>query len=216
MTTSQRSLPLFPLNTVLFPNGTLPLQIFEERYKLMLRECMESDSKFGVTLIREGPEVGGPAVPHDVGTIAHIVQVNRIDGDRYFVSAVGQQRFRILEITQHVPFVAARVELLQEEGTAPASEDLIARATEAFSDYAQVSVGASGGWVSNTRVPSNAAALSYHIARTVQMDLGDQQSLLEKDTAAARLEAELEMMRRGYESLRRRMIWEMTSRFSRQ
>ena len=216
MTISERSLPLFPLNTVLFPGGSIPLQIFEERYKLMLSECMESDSKFGVTLIREGPEVGGPAVPNDLGTVAHIVQVNRIDGDRYFVSALGQERFRILEITQWAPFVVARVEILQEEGAAPASDDLIAQATEAFSNYARVSVGTSGGWVRSTRVPSNAAALSYHIARSIQMELGDQQALLEKETAATRLESELEMMRRGYESLRRQMTWELTSRFSRQ
>ena len=114
MVTNTRRLPLFPLNTVLFPGASLPLQIFEERYKLMLRECMESDSKFGVSLIREGTEVGGPALPHEVGTVAHLVQVSRIEGDRFFVAAVGQRRFRVSEITQWTPFVAAEVELLDE------------------------------------------------------------------------------------------------------
>lgn len=211
-----RRLPLFPLNTVLFPNASLPLQIFEDRYKLMLRECMDSDSKFGVVLIREGPEVGGPAEPHQVGTVAHIVQVNRIDGGRFFVSAIGQERFRVVEITQRTPFVAADVELLDEENSEPASAELIEEATEAFSAYAQYSIGASGGWVSRTRVPSDPAALSYHIAGSMQMDLSDKQSLLEQETASGRLRAEVDMLKRDSAALQRQMVWQITSRFSRQ
>ena len=68
MSSEDRSLPLFPLNMVLFPNATLPLQIFEERYKLMMKHCLEGDSKLGVVLIKAGAEVGGPATPHSTGT----------------------------------------------------------------------------------------------------------------------------------------------------
>ena len=217
MTNSRRRLPLFPLNTVLFPNASLPLQIFEERYKLMLRECMESDNRFGVALIREGPEVGGPAVPHEIGTVAHITQVNRIDGDRFFVSAVGVQRFRILEVTQREPFVTAEVELLNDASPdLESSNELVRDATDAFSNYARASVGVAGGWVSQTRVPSDPEALSYHIANSVQVDVGDKQSLLEHDSSAGRLTAEVEMLRKSYEDLRRQMSWEMMTRFSRQ
>ena len=217
MTNSKRRLPLFPLNTVLFPNASLPLQIFEERYKLMLRECMESDNRFGVALIREGPEVGGPAVPHEIGTVAHITQVNRIDGDRFFVSAVGVQRFRILEVTQREPFVTAEVELLNDASPdLESSNELVRDATDAFSNYARASVGVAGGWVSQTRVPSDPEALSYHIANSVQMDVGDKQSLLEHDSSAGRLTAEVEILRKSYEDLRRQMSWEMMTRFSRQ
>ena len=217
MTNSKRRLPLFPLNTVLFPNASLPLQIFEERYKLMLRECMESDNRFGVALIREGPEVGGPAVPHEIGTVAHITQVNRIDGDRFFVSAVGVQRFRILEVTQREPFVTAEVELLNDASPdLESSNELVRDATDAFSNYARASVGVAGGWVSQTRVPSDPEALSYHIANSVQVDVGDKQSLLEHDSSAGRLTAEVEMLRKSYEDLRRQMSWEMMTRFSRQ
>lgn len=217
MTNSRRRLPLFPLNTVLFPNASLPLQIFEERYKLMLRECMESDNRFGVALIREGPEVGGPAVPHEIGTVAHITQVNRIEGDRFFVSAVGVQRFRVIDVTQREPFVAADVELLEDASPdLTSSDEVVLEATEAFSDYARASVGVAGGWVSRTRVPSEPEALSYHIANTVQMDLGEKQRLLEHDSSASRLAAEVELLKRGYEDLRRQMSWEMMTRFSRQ
>jgi Lon protease-like protein len=67
-------LRLFPLQTVLFPGMRMPLHIFEERYKLMIRECIEQDAPFGVLLIRDGAEVGAGAVPHNVGTTARISQ----------------------------------------------------------------------------------------------------------------------------------------------
>ncbi len=213
--TNIRALPLFPLNTVLYPNASLPLQIFEERYKIMLRDCMESDSKFGVALIREGAEVGGSAVPREIGTVAHIVQVNRIEGDRFFVSAIGQQRFRILEVIHRAPYLEARVEILDEEGSEPAPDHLIEEAAEAFSEYARCAVGVSGGWVRQTRVPSDAAALSYHIAARMQLELEDKQRLLEHPSARSRLSAETEMLRRHSRALRRRMAWELSRRFSR-
>ena len=215
---SQRSLPLFPLNTVLFPQMSIPLQIFEERYKTMLQECLDSDSRFGVTLIREGSEVGAPAVPHDVGTIARIVQVNRIEGDRYFISAIGERRFRVVEITRRQPFISAQVELLDEygDGNEPVPENLVIEATELFSEYARFSVGTSGGWVRDTRTPSDPAHLSYHIANKVQMDMSEKQSLLERESAERRLAAEVEMLKRNARVLRQQMTWQLLSRFSRQ
>ncbi|MYA62702.1 MAG: peptidase S16 [Dehalococcoidia bacterium] len=216
MMSSQRRLPLFPLNTVLFPQAAIPLQIFEERYKLMLEECLESDSRFGVTLIREGAEVGEPAVPHEVGTVARIVQVNRIEGDRFFVSAIGERRFRVIEITQHKPFISAQVELLDEFGDEPVPENLIIEATDRFGEYARYSVGTSGGWVSDTKVPTDPAHLSYHIAGKVKMDLSDRQLLLEQESAEQRLAAEIDMLKRNSRALRQQMAWQLLSRFSRQ
>ena len=70
-------LPIFPLGTVLFPGMPLPLHIFEERYKRMIGRCLDGDRAFGVTLLKSGREVGGPAIPHEVGTIARIVQAGR-------------------------------------------------------------------------------------------------------------------------------------------
>ena len=87
-------LPLFPLNVVMFPNTSIPLQIFEDRYKQMLRDCLDGDSRFGVTLIKEGAEVGDPATPHSVGTVADIVHVNRVSGDRFFISIFGRSASR--------------------------------------------------------------------------------------------------------------------------
>ena len=214
MMADRRRLPLFPLNTVLFPHASIPLQIFEERYKMMLQECLDSDSRFGVTLIREGAEVGAPAVPHDIGTVARIVQVNRIEGDRYFVSAVGERRFRVIEITRHRPFISADVELLDEYDDAP--ESVIIEATDLFSEYARFSVGTAGGWVRETRVPSDPARLSYHIASRAQIDIADKQRLLERESAEERLSAEIDMLKRNARVLRQQMTWQLLSRFSRQ
>lgn len=182
----------------------------------MLEECLESDSRFGVTLIREGAEVGEPAVPHEVGTVARIIQVNRIEGDRFFVSAVGERRFRVIEITQHRPFISAQVELLDEFGDEPVPENLIIEATDLFGEYARYSVGTSGGWVSDTKVPTDPAHLSYHIAAKVQMDISDRQRLLEQEHAETRLAAEVDMLKRNSRVLRQQMAWQLLSRFSRQ
>ncbi|MQG76143.1 MAG: peptidase S16, partial [SAR202 cluster bacterium] len=75
MANVERELPLFPLGgTVLFPGMNLPLQIFEDRYLQMMTDISQDDSRFGVVLIKEGKEVGEPATPYDVGTIAQVVQ----------------------------------------------------------------------------------------------------------------------------------------------
>ena len=88
------SIALFPLNIVLFPDGQLPLRIFETRYVDMVRRCMREAQNFGVVLIREGKEVG-PAETFDVGTLAKIVDFHQLSDGLLGLSCVGQQRFRI-------------------------------------------------------------------------------------------------------------------------
>ena len=88
------SIALFPLNIVLFPDGALPLRIFETRYVDMVRRCMRESQSFGVVLIREGGEVG-PAETFDVGTLAKIVYFHQLSDGLLGLSCVGQQRFRI-------------------------------------------------------------------------------------------------------------------------
>ena len=99
MNRETQKIPLFPLSTVLFPGGTIPLQIFEDRYHSMIQDCLESNSKFGVVLIKEGKEVGGAAVPHKVGTLAKITQMREISQNRLYLTAVGETRFTILELS---------------------------------------------------------------------------------------------------------------------
>ena len=91
MSIDQRTLPIFPLNTVLFPESSFPLQIFEDRYKQMLRICLNNDSKFGVVLIKEGSEIGGQATYHSIGTVAEIMSVNQENEDLFRISTIGRQ-----------------------------------------------------------------------------------------------------------------------------
>lgn len=90
------SIPLFPLNTVLFPGGRLALRIFEARYVDMVRRCMRESTGFGVVLIREGVEAGGPAQTFDVGTLARIVDFDQLDRGLLGITAVGERRFRVI------------------------------------------------------------------------------------------------------------------------
>ena len=216
MSSHERWLPIFPLSTVLFPNAALPLQIFEERYKLMMQHCLDSDSKMGVVLIKSGAEVGEPAIPHSTGTVAHIVQVNKIEGGRMFVSVTGQQRFQIRNITQYRPYLAADVEILEEntEASMPPSEMEAVR--RAVTQYLSLILGMRGGWIRETRFPSDPLVLSYFIAGMLQIDLPEKQALLEQGSASRRLEAELDLLRREAQTLAPRVTHEMRTRFSRQ
>lgn len=90
-------LPLFPLGTVLFPGGFLPLRIFEPRYLEMVAACMQQQAPFGVVLIRDGKEVGVSAEPYEVGTLAAIVDFDKGKDGLLMIACIGGERFRILE-----------------------------------------------------------------------------------------------------------------------
>jgi Lon protease-like protein len=91
--------PLFPLGTVLFPDGVLPLRIFETRYLDMVRRCMAQDSPFGVCLITRGGEVGTPAEHHSIGCSARIVDFDMDAGGVLQLRTVGHERFEVLHRT---------------------------------------------------------------------------------------------------------------------
>lgn len=88
-------LPLFPLQTVLFPDGTLPLRIFETRYIDMVRECMRLERPFGVVAIRSGTDTGTSAEPESIGCVANIVDWDMASGGLLMIRTCGQRRFRI-------------------------------------------------------------------------------------------------------------------------
>ncbi len=89
--------PLFPLNVVLFPGGPLPLRIFESRYIDMISERMRNEGPFGVVLIRDGVEAGGPAATFGIGTLARITDFYQGSDGLLGVTAIGEQRFRLLD-----------------------------------------------------------------------------------------------------------------------
>jgi len=121
--------PLFPLNTVLFPGGPLPLRIFEARYLDMIGRCMKDDSPFGVVLIREGGEVG-PAATHEVGTLARIVDWYQGSDGLLGVTARGEQRFRVLSSHRERDGLnVGEVEILPQESEVPLPEEYRPMAT---------------------------------------------------------------------------------------
>jgi Lon protease-like protein len=92
------TIPLFPLNLVLFPGMPLTLHIFEERYKNMVNHCIDNEQPFGVILIKKGEESLGPlAEPHLIGTSARIFRVEKLTNGRMNIIAVGEQRFKVLD-----------------------------------------------------------------------------------------------------------------------
>ena len=225
MSAEERFLPLFPLNTVLFPGAALPLQIFEDRYKEMLQDCMAADSRFGAVLIKEGLEVGGPAVPHTTGTMAEIVQVSdeqrnpsfrrRPESTRFLVSCVGRQRFHIRSISDELPYLSGSVELLAEEADQGVTPELTAAVREAVAGYLALVSGLGGGWVREVPVPTEPVSLSYLAAAALQVDTARKQALLEEATASSRLRSTLSLLNGSAEELKRRVEEGLSQRFSR-
>ena len=215
MSAEERFLPLFPLNTVLFPGAALPLQIFEDRYKEMLQDCLAADSRFGAALIKEGVEVGGPAVPHTTGTVAEIVQVSDEQRGRFLVSCVGRQRFRIRSISDELPYLSGSVELLAEEADQGVTPELTAAVREAVAAYLALISGLGGGWVRDVPVPTEPVSLSYLAAAALQVDTAQKQTLLEETTASSRLRSTLSLLHQSTEELRRRVEEGLSQRFSR-
>ena len=108
--------PLFPLNVVLFPGMVLPLHIFEERYKAMVNDCIQSGDPFGIVLVPEDAEE--QAMPFcTVGTVGHITEVEKLDDGRMNIIVLGRQRFVVDHIVQHEPYLVAEVEFYAMEKT---------------------------------------------------------------------------------------------------
>jgi Lon protease-like protein len=115
--------PLFPLKTVLFPGGILPLKVFETRYVDMLRECMKQGAPFGVVLIKAGQESGAAAEPEEVGCLAYISQSDMSGLDVMMLRTHGGERFRILETRVLADQrLEARVEMIAADGDIPVSD----------------------------------------------------------------------------------------------
>ena len=113
-------IPLFPLPSVVMPDGLMPLRIFERRYIDMVRNCFRQESGFGICLVREGAEVGNAATPYPYGTLTSIVDWDQDDSGLLLIVAKGQQKFRILDThVDESALLNGNVELLPAEPTQP-------------------------------------------------------------------------------------------------
>ena len=198
------TLRLFPLNTVLFPGAVLNLHVFEERYRKMIAECLDTGESFGVVLIRDGEEAGDPAVtPHDVGTTADIAEVTPLPAGRYYISTTGGRRFRIENIVSREPYLLAEVEFFDDDDhdTDARASELTNRVLGEFREYVRLLVAFSGA-TQEVEVPTDPVDASYVVGDALQVADGLKQRLLELRTAEARLAAELGFLRRLLPQLR--------------
>ena len=190
-------LPLFPLNTVLFPGMVLPLHIFEERYKQMIGRCMEDNRPFGVVLIRQGEEVGGGATPHDVGTTAVIAGASQTKDGRYNLVTIGSERFRLLAMRDDLPYLVGSAEPWPLTGGAVEQAQQRARSMlTLFRQYVDLLVKAQGHRMEIEQIPEEPRALALLVAIALQVPLLQKQYLLCRPSVADLLRAEQVILRR--------------------
>ena len=182
---AETSCPLFPLSTVLFPGGPLPLRIFEPRYLDMISERMRNEKPFGVCLIRTGQEAGEAANAFEVGTLARIVDWNQLPGGLLGIIARGEERFRVLSSeVQSDQLVVGEISVLASEQRLeiPAEHQNLSELLRGFIEhlgehYAHI-----------TPEFDDASWVSYRLAEILPIPMTRKQYFLELEDPLARLE----------------------------
>lgn len=205
-------LPVFPLGTVLFPGLVLPLHIFEERYRTLVRELVartdDDPHEFGVVTLRHGweteapdGEAGADDAPvdasqlHEVGCTAELRQVSELPDGRFDIVTVGRRRFRVLGVQAGAaPYLTAEIEWLpDDDGSDELAALLAPRVLAAFRSYL-------GLLRPDTEVldevPDDPTVLSHLVAATAQLTIDERQQLLAVPDTATRLRTELKLLNR--------------------
>ncbi|HZN75561.1 MAG TPA: LON peptidase substrate-binding domain-containing protein [Micromonosporaceae bacterium] len=215
-------LPLFPLGTVLFPGLVLPLHVFEERYRALVRDLMDQPAdqarQFGVVAIQQGWEVerqtrpdgapvgslaAAPVTLHDVGCTAELRQITERPDGRFDIVTVGRRRFRITSVdSESSPYLTAQIEYLDESIGEPGfAEHLAPRVLASFRGY--LGLVGPGSPATAEQLPEDPTVLSHLVAATAMLTLDERQQLLAIPDTAARLRAELVILEREAGLLRR-------------
>jgi Lon protease-like protein len=188
-------LPLFPLQTVLYPGLPIPLHVFEDRYRKMFKRVLDGDRRFGVVAIVKGRDVDAGATYHPVGCVAEVAEVDRHADGRLDVLARGRRRFEIDGVAQAAPYIVAEVSELPET-TGEAAEQRSVKAGRLFTRYVTTLLEMTGGQAEAIDIPEDPVAASYLVAAGLQVDLADKQRLLTIGSASERLAAEAALLRR--------------------
>ncbi|MET0423860.1 MAG: LON peptidase substrate-binding domain-containing protein [Actinoplanes sp.] len=206
-------LPVFPLGTVLFPGLVLPLHIFEERYRALVRELVagpaDAPHEFGVVTLRRGVEAPSPDVEddpdsdppavktddlYDVGCTAELRQVTELPDGRFDIMTVGRRRFRLIDVHQgEEPYLTAEIDWLPDETPDEIAELLAPRALAAFRTYLDL---LRPDTEVLDAVPADPTVLSHLIAATAQLTTDERQLLLAAPDTATRLRTELKLLNR--------------------
>ena len=178
------TIPLFPLNTVLFPEGPLPLRIFEPRYLDMVSDCLKHNTGIGIVLIEDGSETGNAARTYQTGTMGHIGYWNKRADGLLGVTIVGDQRFRILsQSVEPSQLVMAEVELIPNE-----TEQAIPEEFEPLAELLErIIQQLSPPYTTMKRYMHDASWVSARLTELLPLDLVKKQSLLEINDPMERL-----------------------------
>jgi len=175
-----KELPLFPLNTVLFPGMPLNLHIFEERYKLMINECIEQREPFGVVLIADSKtDINPNATPHMIGCTAQITQVQPLREGRMKITAVGKDRFQVMSLEHSKPYLVGNVEMYPMENSN--SDDVFTKMRllrKLVSSYLVLLKDAGQVQFSGPNLPESPMSLAYLSAVLLRTPAEDKQELL--------------------------------------
>src|SRR5436305_4414192 len=201
-------LPLFPLGAVLYPGMLLPLHIFEERYRQLVRDLLDGAEprRFGVIAIRKGRETGVDGVHslYKVGCTATLRRVDRHDDGRFDIVTLGTQRFRLLGLDQTRPYLQGEVEMLTEEPADPAVAGPAVRVIQAaFREYLDALTEWGGATVRLEELPDEPELLSFIVAAAVVIDLPERQAMLAESDTLRRPAMQRELLSRVHAMLRR-------------
>ena len=197
MASESREVALFPLHTVLYPQGPLQLRIFEPRYLDMVSECLRNDSPFGVCLIRSGNEAGQPATPHGTGTLAVIADWRRNDDGLLGISAVGGHRFRLLDTRiERDGLLRGVIEELADEPRASLPEEF-----HYMRDILSEVFERTGDLYAGPRHYEDASWVGYRLAEILSLPLTRKQYFLELEDPLLRLTQLDEILRAMSESV---------------
>jgi Lon protease-like protein len=202
-------LPMFPLGSVLFPGGVLPLHVFEPRYRALVQDCLtQEDPEFGVTLIERGSEVGGGDVRTTVGTVARIVEVGAMEDGRYALLTVGIRRIRVNAWLPDDPYPLADVDDWPDDdpddpdalqGRVPS---LFATVRRLHALRAELDEGAA---LPDVDLADEPVLASYHLATLAPIGPADDLRLLRAGGPAERLDLLAELLADEEEVLRFRL-----------
>ncbi len=200
-------LPLFPLGAVLYPGMILPLHVFEDRYRRLVRDLLDGPEprRFGVIAIRKGRETGAEGVQslYEIGCIAALRRVEEHEDGRFDLVTVGTQRFRLLALDQTLPYLQGEVEMLADEAVDQAGAAPLVRAVQAaFRTYLDALTEWGGATVRVEDLPDEPVLLSFIVAAAMVIDLPERQGLLDEPGALRRLGAERALLSREAAMLR--------------
>lgn len=201
MAMDRLEVPLFPINTVLFPRMPLPLHVFEERFRKLIQRCSEAKEPFGVVLAAD-PVKGGEETAR-VGTLARIHALQRLEDGRMNVLAVGDARFAVLRRRQtDDDYEIAVVEPVYDLPASPRTiQPLVNEVKRLFTAYFEALVSNAGIEVPEYELPSDPSELSFVVASVVQLPLVRRQHFLELTSTPERLQQEIVYLQRGLERL---------------